>query len=140
MENHVADGIFIDNPPERVFQSLLDAEEILIWLDARQVEIDARQGGTLRATRWDDSVVEGRITRLEAPSRLELGDYTWSKDGVTRGPMSVSFELESRLGGVWFIVRQGELDQGEDWKPFARETLKEWRRSTLALKRHLDQI
>ena len=36
MENSVADAIFVDAPPERVFAVLLDPEEVRVWMDTEE--------------------------------------------------------------------------------------------------------
>ncbi len=140
MDTFVADGIYIDTPPEQVFQGLLNAEDILIWFDAKEVSIDPQEGGQLKVSRWDGSEVSGTIKNMNPPEKLEIQNYYWKKDGVQRGPMQVSFELMPKFGGVWIMVQQSDLDHGDDWKKFAQATLKEWRQSTLALKRHIDGI
>ena len=141
METFVADGIYIDSPPERVFASLHSAEDMLVWLDAERVEVDARAGGSFSARCWDGSTVRGTFKSLEDPASLQIENWHHvTADGVERGPMRVSFTLSPRFGGVWIMVRQDDLDQGPDWKKYAMGMEKVWRQATVALKRHIDQI
>jgi uncharacterized protein YndB with AHSA1/START domain len=63
MDNFVADAIYIDAHPARVFEALLDPEEVLVWLDADSVFIDPRPGGVFKAQR------AGRFHGGRAPSQ-----------------------------------------------------------------------
>ena len=157
MDNFVADAIFIDAKPERVFAALLEPEEMLEWLDGTEVEVTPTAGGRFAVQRSDGSRVEGRIETLEAPYRLTLTDYRWtgadavdghepngggSNAGDTgeRGPMRVELILKDHDGGVWITVRQLDLDGQPGWETFATATRREWVRATVALKRHIEQI
>jgi len=140
MDNFVADAIFIDAPARRVFSALFDPQEVLVWLDAETATVDAREGGIFSARRADGSSVSGSISVFAADECVEIRDYYHELDGEKRGPMRLGFRLEPQGEGVWITVRQDDLDTGRDWKPFAQETRKEWVRSTVALKRHIEQI
>ena len=140
MENFVADGIYIDSPPDVVFASLLRPKDVLVWMDAEEATIEATQNGRFFVRRFDGSTVTGTITGLTPNQRLEISDYYWEKSDEKHGPMRLSVTLQPRGEGVWITLRQDGLDSGTNWKAFAQETRKELVRSTVAMKRHIDQI
>ena len=140
MDNFAADAIYIDAPPSRVFSALLEAEEILTWMDAETVIVEDAVGGQFTAQRRDGSTVTGSISILEPDERLDIANYYHEADGDRRGPMLLCFRLESRGDGVWLVVRQEGLDTGKDWHSFAKSARQELVAITLALKRHIEQI
>ena len=141
MDNFVADAIYIDAPPGRVFEAILEPEDILVWMDAERAEVDARPGGGFTALRMDGSSVSGTISALEPGRAIQIGEWSHETGGVKRGSMTLRFLLEPRDGGVWLTVRQDGLDLGpKGWQDFALSTRKELVRSTVALKRHIEGI
>lgn len=140
MDNFVADGIYIDASPARVFAALLEPGEVVEWMDAREARIAPDVGGEFTVVRADGSTLSGLIEEKTDGERLKLGDYHREGEGEMRGPMSVTFTLEPRDDGVWITVRQDDLDTGPGWKKFAVETREEWVRATVALKRLIEQI
>ncbi|HZN58344.1 MAG TPA: SRPBCC domain-containing protein [Planctomycetota bacterium] len=140
MDNFVADAIYIDAHPARVFEALLDPEEVLVWLDADSVFIDPRPGGVFKAQRADGSTVAGAIAKCEPAERLEIEDYFQDGPDGRRGPMKLAFTLEPQGPGVWMTVRQDGLDATPNWEAFAHSTRQEWVLATVALKRHVEQI
>jgi len=143
MDNFTADGIFIDASAERVFAALGDPHEALVWLDATEARIAPSVGGEFSARLENGSSVKGTISELSSPSRLVIENYSWEKDDVTRGPMSLRIELIPRDDGVWVNIRQDGLDAGADdgtWEDFARDARKELIQYTLRLKRHIEGI
>lgn len=144
MDNFVADAIFIDASPERVFTALLEPEEVLVWLGASEVRIAAGVGGEYSVTRLDGTVDRGTIAELDSPERLRLGEW-WTETaepraGPARGPMEVTWTLEPRDGGVWLTVRQDRLDTHPGWQGYAARARAEWVRATVALKRFIEGI
>ena len=140
MDSFVADAIFIDAPPERVFAALTEPLDLLAWMEAETAVVDMFEGGSYRVEKADGSTVSGTVTVYELDERLELGDYYHEGESGRRGPMWVQFLLELRDGGVWLTVRQDGLDAQPDWVPFAQATRREWVRATVALKRHVEGI
>lgn len=140
MDNFVADGIFVDASPERVFDALLTPEDICEWMVADEAEVARQIGGRFFARRADGSTVEGAIATLDNGNTLEIGNYFWERDGTRRGPMKLSAKLDPRHGGVWITLRQDGLDSGPDWKRFAQDTRKELVASTVAMKRYIEGI
>ena len=140
MDNFVADGIFIDATPERVFDALLTPEDVQAWMVADEVEVARQIGGRFFARRVDGSTVEGKIASLDDGNALQISDYFWEREGTRRGPMKLSATLDPRHGGVWITVRQDALDTGPDWKRFAQDTRKELVASTVAMKRFIEGI
>ena len=141
MDSFVADAIYIDAPPGRVFEAILEPEDILVWMDAESAEVDARPGGSFAARRMDGSSVAGTISAVEPGRAIEIGEWSHESGGVKRGSMTLRFLLEPRDGGVWLTVRQDGLDLGpKGWQDFALSTRRELVRSTVALKRHIEGI
>lgn len=141
MDNFVADAIYIDAPPERVFEALLEPEDVLVWMDAARAEVDARPGGVFTALRMDGSSVSGTISALQPSRAIEIGEWAHESGGVKRGSMTLRFLLEPRDGGVWLTVRQDGLDLGpKGWQDFALAARRDLVRSTVALKRHIEGI
>jgi uncharacterized protein YndB with AHSA1/START domain len=140
MDSFVADAIFIDALPERVFGALLEPEDILVWMDAEQATVDPRTGGQFTVRRADGTTVAGTIAACEPASRLEIADYSHQGARTRRGPMRLRFEIQPQGGGAWLVMRQDGLDQGADWKDFALATRRELVRHTVALKRHIEGI
>jgi uncharacterized protein YndB with AHSA1/START domain len=144
MENFVADAIYIDAPPERVFSALIDPEEVVVWAEGEEATIAAGEGGRYAIRRADGSSAEGVIAVFRPGERLEIAGYRLEAPGEHRGPMQLTFSIEPRDGGSWLVVRQDDLDQGSGdaagWKEFARRTRRELVRATVSLKRHIEQI
>ena len=140
MDNFVADGIFVDASPDRVFSALLDPEEICVWMDADEASSESKLGGKFFARRTDGSTVKGTIEAHKPGDFLQIGQYYWESEGLQRGPMKLSCKLEPRHGGVWITIRVDDLDCASNWKQFAQDTRKELVQSTVTLKRHIEQI
>lgn len=136
----MADAIFVDAPPARVFSALIEPGDVLSWMDAERAVVDARSGGRFTAVRADGSTVTGEILVYEPDARLEIEEYFHEKEGERRGPMLLRFHLAPQGGGVWLTVRQDGLDTARGWEAFALETRRELVRSTVALKRHVEGI
>ena len=144
MDNFVADAIFIDAEPHRVFTALLDPADLVVWMRAEHAEWSGEAGGSFLVRRSDGSELRGTIAACDPGARMELSPYHWTYDDVERGPMTVVFELTAHDGGLWFTVRQDGLDSPcdgcPDWRDFAQATRREWVAATVALKRHIEQI
>jgi uncharacterized protein YndB with AHSA1/START domain len=140
MDSFVADVIFIDAPPARVFDALLEPEDILIWMDAESAVVDAREGGEFQVELGEGAKVAGKISICEAPERLEIAEYRHESPDGSRGPMSLRFLVQPSGEGAWITVRQDGLDSQPHWEGFAQATRRQWVRATVALKRHIEQI
>ena len=140
METFVAAAIYIDAAPERVFDALLDPEDVLVWMDGEEARITAGTGGEFSVRRFDGTTVHGTITELARGRALTISDYWWQRADDRRGPMAVRFTLEPRDDGVWIVVRQDGLDGRPGWESFARATRQELVASTVTLKRHIEGI
>ncbi len=140
MENFTADAIYIDAPPDRVFEALTDPDDVLVWMDAHEARIAPGAGGEFMVSRSDGTTVTGTITEFTPPSALKVTDYVWQSGDKRRGPMTLRFTLEPRDDGVWLVVRQDQLDCAPDWEYFAKSTRQELIASTVTLKRHVEGI
>lgn len=143
MDNFAADGIYIDAPAERVFAALCDPHEALVWMDATEVKMAPSAGGEFSSRQGDGSSLRGRIREFSPPLRLGIEELFLEKDGLTRGPMNLRFELVRRDAGIWLNVRQDGLDNGSEtgkWEDFALAIRRELIQYTLRLKRHIEGI
>ncbi|MCZ6795120.1 MAG: SRPBCC domain-containing protein [Planctomycetota bacterium] len=140
MDDFVADAIYIDASPARVFSALLEPQEVVEWMDANEARIAPGVGGEFTVLRNDGSTLAGSIAELIDGKRLRLDDYYFERGAERRGPMFVTFILEPRDEGVWITVRQDGLNTGDGWEDFAHGTRREWVRATVALKRLIEQI
>lgn len=104
----LADEIWIDAPPERVFRALTDPEEVPAWWSVpgayrtTEAEIDLRVGGRYRfagtSERMGSFAVEGEYRVVDPPRRLS---YTWKPSWNEDAANSVvTFSLEERDGGT----------------------------------------
>ena len=143
MENFTADGIYIDEPADRVFKALSDPHEVLVWMDAAEARMAPSEGGEFSARYEDGASLHGRISKFTPPVRLVIEDLFREEEGRTRGPLTLSFELIPRDGGVWINIRQDGLDAGAEtgeWEDFALATRRGLIQYTLGLKRHIEGI
>ena len=71
--------IDIDAPPERVFQALLDPEQMRVWMGAPAPEADPEAARyTYGWTRGEDATEVGPVRLLElVPNRLLVHDWQW---------------------------------------------------------------
>ena len=143
MDNFTADGIYIDTPPDRVFEALSDPHQALVWMDVAEARIAPSGGGEFSVRHEDGSMLHGRISEFTSPLRLIIQDLFREEEGRTRGPMTMSFELIPRTTGTWINIRQDGLDAGSEtgeWEDFALQTRRELIQYTLRLKRHIEGI
>jgi uncharacterized protein YndB with AHSA1/START domain len=140
MDDFVADAIFIDAAPDRVFSALIDPEAVLEWLDADEARVAAGTGGEFAVVRADGAELEGLIEEFAPPKRLVIRDVRDRREGVDIGPLRIVFTLEPRDGGVWLVVRQEGLSSTVAGPSDATRMRQEWVRATVALKRHIEGI
>jgi uncharacterized protein YndB with AHSA1/START domain len=140
MDDFVADGIFIDASPERVFAALIDPEEVLEWLDAREASIGAGPRGEYAVLRDDGLRLSGTIETFEPGRELAIGALRVETAGETRDGMTLRFTLDRVDYGVWITVRQEHLDTGPGAEVYARDARKLLVQATVALKRWIEQI
>jgi len=140
MDNFVADAIFIDAAPARVFAALLDPQDVLVWMDAAEASIAPEPGGEFRVRRADGCAVTATVESSAPGRELVLADWFDERDGERRGPMRRTTTLEPRDDGIWLVVRHDDLDGQRGWEAFAQTTRRELVASTVALKRHIEGI
>jgi uncharacterized protein YndB with AHSA1/START domain len=140
MDNFVADFIFVDSPPERVFAGLLEPADVEVWMDAEKVQVEPHVGGAFDVECADGSRLTATVAKIDRPSELELREVFWHDGDSRRGPMHIRFRLEPHMGGVRFHVRQGDLDCVKGWERYANAVRESWRHRTVSLKRHIDEI
>jgi uncharacterized protein YndB with AHSA1/START domain len=86
--------LFIDAPPERVFELLTDAELLIEWM-APEAELDARVGGQIRWTHPEGDSVIGNFVEL-IPARRVVFTFGWDRPDVAVPPGSTTVEIDLR--------------------------------------------
>ena len=86
--------LFIDAPPERVFELLTDAELLIEWM-APEAELDARVGGQIRWTHPEGDSVIGNFVEL-VPARRVVFTFGWDRPDVAVPPGSTTVEIDLR--------------------------------------------
>ena len=86
--------LFIDAPPERVFELLTDAELLIEWM-APEAELDARVGGQIRWTHLEGDSVIGNFVEL-VPARRVVFTFGWDRPDVAVPPGSTTVEIDLR--------------------------------------------
>lgn len=140
MDSFVADRIFVDAPPQRVFQAFVDPEEALVWLDAEGVVIEPRLGGSYRIQRPNCETIVGTISELVPAQRLVISACTYQSPQGGRGPSRIILSADPSGAGTWLNVRHEELDGQDGWQAFAQTVRRDWVRATVALKRLIEGI
>ena len=86
--------LFIDAPPERVYELLTDAELLIEWM-APEAELDARVGGQIRWTHLEGDSVIGNFVEL-VPARRVVFTFGWDRPDVAVPPGSTTVEIDLR--------------------------------------------
>ena len=86
--------LFIDAPPERVFELLTDAELLIEWM-APEAELDARVGGQIRWTHLEGDSVIGNFVEL-VPARRVVFTFGWDRADIAVPPGSTTVEIDLR--------------------------------------------
>ncbi|MEM7235343.1 MAG: SRPBCC domain-containing protein [Planctomycetota bacterium] len=99
MENFVADGIYIDAPPQRVFEALYEPEEVLEWMMATEARIAPGERGEYTVTCDDGSVVSGTISSFRPGEELVIREVFWSsaRMSIAVGTQACQFEVGRRI-------------------------------------------
>jgi len=86
--------LFIDAPPERVYELLTDAELLTEWM-APEADLDARVGGRIRWTHSEGDSVIGNFVEL-VPARRVVFTFGWDRPDVAVPPGSTTVEIDLR--------------------------------------------
>ena len=89
--------LFIDAPPERVYELLTDAELLTEWM-APEADLDARVGGRIRWTHSEGDSVIGNFVEL-VPARRVVFTFGWDRPDVAVPPGSTTVEIDLRPAG-----------------------------------------
>jgi uncharacterized protein YndB with AHSA1/START domain len=92
--------VFIDAPPEHVYQLLTEAESLMEWM-APQASSDPRPGGELTWTHQAGDRVIGRFIDL-VPSRRVVFSFGWDRPDIElpAGSTVVEIDLTPLRGGT----------------------------------------
>jgi uncharacterized protein YndB with AHSA1/START domain len=111
---------WIEAPPERVYEALLDADAVAAWrvpegMSSQVHEFEPRVGGRVRVSlSYDDAsgvgktsgrtdTYSGVFTELIPGRRVVEVDEFETDDPALRGPMTMTFELTSEHGGTRLV-------------------------------------
>jgi uncharacterized protein YndB with AHSA1/START domain len=111
MADPVAASVYIDAPPERVFEFFVEPEAIARWMGDAP-DLDARVGGGF-ALDVKGARVRGRYLELERPHRLV---WSWGYDGSDRlppGASTVEVRLVATGGGTRVELEHRDLPETE---------------------------
>ena len=143
MDNFVADAIFIDAPPDQVFEALQNPVDILVWMEAKTAVVDQYEGGEWRVYRADDYRVAGvikvfrpadlthqeRLTHLlwECTPQYQLVHPAQSSSGAfsEAAVMAYLSFLEERLAVPIAITSRGPTAGGKRSSSFWHQHLRE---------------
>jgi uncharacterized protein YndB with AHSA1/START domain len=89
--------LFIDAPPQRVYELLTDADLLTEWM-APEAAVDARVGGQVRWTHLNGDSVIGSFVEL-VPARRVVFTYGWDRADVEIPPGSTIVEIDLRPSG-----------------------------------------
>ncbi len=126
-------SLFIDAPPERVFQTITDPALINQWFQTQSADVDMRVGGRY-ATNWTykvdgRDVQGGPTTILElVPGRKLVLDWPDWRGDATVSSQRISFELQPEGDGTRLDFMHAGFDRPTDvsdypfgWKYFLGE-------------------
>jgi uncharacterized protein YndB with AHSA1/START domain len=86
--------VFIDAPPERVYELLTDADLLIEWM-APMATVDARIGGRIHWTHLNGDSVIGNFVEL-VPARRVVFTYGWDRADVAVPPGSTTVQIDLR--------------------------------------------
>lgn len=107
--------IFIDAPPQDVYELLTDERLLIEWM-APTARIDARAGGTITWTHANGDTVAGAFVEL-IPGRRIVFTYGWDRDdvGIPAGSTTVEIDLRPTGDGTdLHLVHRGLTDRMAD--------------------------
>lgn len=100
--------LYIDAPPSRVYELLIDAELLTRWM-APIARTDPRVDGTVTWTHHNGDSVIGRYLEL-VPARRVVFTYGWDRSDVEVPPGSTTVEIDlrpERNGTMLHLVHRG---------------------------------
>lgn len=96
-------SIWIDAPPDIVFEYFTDAKKMMLWC-GRKAELEPVPGGIYRVDMGDWGIVEGRFVRVEPPAFVS---HTVPGEEDSEGLIEISITADA--GGSRVEVRQTGL-------------------------------
>ena len=100
--------LFIDAPPEHVYELLTDADLLVEWM-APEATVDARVGGGITWTHLNGDSVIGTFVEL-VPARRVVFTFGWERGDVGVPPGSTTVEIDlrpARSGTELRLVHRG---------------------------------
>lgn len=107
--NPVVKEIYIEAPPQVVFELLTDPVKMLRWMGVA-AEIDPRPGGIYRLDPNGRDVIRGEYLEVVPNSKVV---FTWGWEGVGQkipaGSTVVEIQLQPRDSGTWVRLIHRDL-------------------------------
>lgn len=129
-----AGRVELEVSPERVWQALTDAAELVRWfpLEAR---VEPGEGGSVWMSWKNEYAGESRILAWEPPRRLAIS-WGWSEEEAT--PQVTEYRIEAR-GGVTIVdVVTSGFPEDPSWDAFVEGTTRGWLFELRSLKQYLE--
>jgi uncharacterized protein YndB with AHSA1/START domain len=95
--------LFIDAAPQRVYELLTDAQQLIEWM-APEANVDPRVGGQIRWKHLNGDSVIGSFVEL-VPARRIVFTYGWDRADVEIPPGSTTVEIDLRPSGSGTALR-----------------------------------
>ena len=140
MTHELAEELFIEAVPERVFDAWTQSRHMTAWWSndgefrTEKFENDLRAGGKwlvrFRATDGSPSGAEGEYLRVERPSHLS---FTWKADWDAGGPTRIELEFQKSGNGTLVKLRHSGFDEA-GWRNANKDV---WRETLEALGNYL---
>jgi uncharacterized protein YndB with AHSA1/START domain len=103
--------IRIDATPDTVFDFLVDADKVPIWM-GRRAELDPRAGGVCRFEINDQATASGEFVEVDRPNRVVF-TFGWERGAYEPPPGTSTVEITLTADGDGTIVRLVHSDLPE---------------------------
>jgi len=105
--------VWIDAPPERVFQYFTDPKLFVEW-QGSEAEFDPNPGGLYRVVYGTAAVITGKFLEIDPPNRLV---YLRQLSGHDNDPSRVEINFTGERGGTRVAVIHTDfgVDEGVEW-------------------------
>ena len=103
----ISKSIWIDAPPEIVFEYFTNAEKMTQWC-GRNAELDPVPKGTYRLDMGEWGVVQGQYVRIDAPTFVSIELH--GPAGSNMPPSMLEVSITAEAGGSRVDVRQTGLE------------------------------
>ena len=107
----VTASVYIDAPPERVYEYFIRPEAIVTWMGETAL-LEAEPGGRI-ALDIKGAPVRGRFLQLDPPHRLLISWGYAGSDSLPPGASTVEIRLTADRGGTRVDLEHRDLPDGQ---------------------------